>query len=129
MSIGKEGDSMDCCEPLCCSPLDEVSATEMAGRLKALADPTRLRLFSLIAAAQERCACDLTEPLAVSQPTVSHHLKVLLEAGLVTRQQRGRWAYYEVDRARLAELSTFLAPVGNQRAPEHDGDLRSPVAR
>lgn len=120
---------MDCCEPLCCSPLDEASATEMAGRLKALADPTRLRLYSLIASSQESCACDLTEPLAVSQPTVSHHLKVLLEAGLVTRQQRGKWAYYEVERTRLAELSAFLAPVGIQWAPEHDGDLRSPVAR
>ena len=82
----------------------------MAPMLKALADPTRLRLFSLIASSTEQCACDLTDPLGVSQPTVSHHLRVLLEAGLVTRDQRGKWVYYAVDRDRLGQLSSFLDP-------------------
>lgn len=83
----------------------------MALALKALSDPTRLRLFSLISAGSEQCACDLTEPLGVSQPTVSHHLKVLTEAGLLEREQRGKWAYFSVNRDRLAELSTFLDPA------------------
>ena len=102
---------MDCCEPLCCAPVAPPAADEMARRLKALSDPTRLRLFSLLAAGDERCACDLTDPLGVSQPTVSHHLKVLLAAGLVTREQRGKWAYYAADRDHLRELSHFLDPA------------------
>ena len=73
---------MDCCGPLCCTTLAGDEADVMAARLKALSDPTRLRLFNLIANADEACACDLTEPLGVSQPTVSHHLKALTEAGL-----------------------------------------------
>lgn len=83
----------------------------MADRLKALSDPTRLRLFSMISAGGEQCACDLTEPLGVSQPTVSHHLRVLGEAGLVHREQRGKWAYYSVDREELAAISEFLDPA------------------
>jgi len=82
----------------------------MATTLKALADPTRLRLFSLISSSGEQCGCDLTEPLGVSQPTVSHHLKILLDAGLVTREQRGRWAYYSATNDKLGELSSFLDP-------------------
>jgi ArsR family transcriptional regulator len=103
---------MDCCGPLCCTPLDIAEADVMAMRLKALSDPTRLRLFNLIANAGERCACDLTEPLGVSQPTVSHHLKTLTEAGLVRREQRGKWVFYEADRTALASLSAFLDPAG-----------------
>jgi ArsR family transcriptional regulator len=99
-----------CCSPICCSPLSAVDADTMASRLKALADPTRLRLFSLVASSPSQCACDLTEPLGVSQPTVSHHLKVLTEAGLLTREQRGKWAYFSASRDALAELSTFLDP-------------------
>lgn len=83
----------------------------MAIRLKALADPTRLRMFSIISSSDEHCACDLTEPLGVAQPTVSHHLKVLHEAGLVSREQRGRWAYYRVEPEALGELSRFLDPA------------------
>jgi ArsR family transcriptional regulator, arsenate/arsenite/antimonite-responsive transcriptional repressor len=86
-------------------------ATEMATILKALSDPTRLRLFSLIASRDEQCACDLTGPLGVSQPTVSHHLRVLTDVGLVTRQQRGKWAYFSADTERLGELSLFLEPT------------------
>jgi ArsR family transcriptional regulator len=102
---------MDCCPPLCCEPLADESAETMAHALKALSDPTRLRLFSLITASSEQCACDLTEPLGVSQPTVSHHLKILTDAGLLTRDQRGKWAYYSVNPGRLAELSAFLDPA------------------
>jgi len=100
-----------CCEPLCCEPLSESDAAVMAARLKALADPTRLRMFSIISSSDEHCACDLTEPLGVGQPTVSHHLKVLLDAGLVSREQRGKWAYYKVDADALRELSGFLDPA------------------
>jgi ArsR family transcriptional regulator len=102
---------MDCCQPVCCAPVDPDDAITMASALKALADPTRLRLFSLIASAGEQCACDLTDPLGVSQPTVSHHLRVLAEAGLVRRDQRGKWAYFSVDSERLGELRDFLDPT------------------
>ncbi len=100
-----------CCEPVCCAPLSEVDADVMASRLKALADPTRLRLFSLVASTPRACACDLTEPLGVSQPTVSHHLKVLTNAGLLEREQHGRWAYFSVSSDALGELSGFLDPL------------------
>ena len=99
----------ECCAPL----LDEPLAAEEANRLGewfgVLADPTRLRLLSLIAAAGEACAaCDLVEPLGVSQPTVSHHLKVLRTAGLVDSEKRGRWVYYRPVPERLAILSRAL---------------------
>jgi ArsR family transcriptional regulator, arsenate/arsenite/antimonite-responsive transcriptional repressor len=87
-----------CCAPTSGRGLDEASAQRLATVLKALADPTRLRLVSLISASPggEACVCDLTDPVDLSQPTVSHHLRVLVEAGLLTRHQRGRWAYYEL---------------------------------
>ena len=102
--------AMNCCPPLCCESLDPEAADIMAIRLKALGDPTRLRLFSLISASGEQCACDLTEPLGVSQPTVSHHLRILLDAGLVTREQRGKWAFYSARQDTLDDLSSFLDP-------------------
>lgn len=85
-----------CCSPLTGGALDDESADQLARVFKALGDPTRVRLISLIAAAQgaEACICDLTDPVGLSQPTVSHHMKVLAEACLVTREQRGKWAYY-----------------------------------
>ena len=99
-----------CCEPLLASPLGEDEATDLAGALKALADPARLRLLSMIANAPagEACACDLVEPLGRSQPTVSHHLSVLTEAGLIAREKRGRWAWYRVVPERLAALRDAL---------------------
>lgn len=100
-----------CCQPICCAPLSDVDADVMASRLKSLSDPTRLRLFSLIASTSQVCACDLTEPLGVSQPTVSHHLKVLTAAGLLHREQRGRWVYFSASSQAMAELSTFLDPA------------------
>ncbi|MFZ4518429.1 MAG: metalloregulator ArsR/SmtB family transcription factor [Microthrixaceae bacterium] len=99
-----------CCSPLTSVVLDEADAVELAESLKVLADPARLRLLSMVAAAEggEACACDLTEPLGRSQPTVSHHLSVLVEAGFLTREKRGRWAWFAVDRERLRGLGALL---------------------
>lgn len=87
-----------CCSPLTGGVLDQQSADQLAHIFKALGDPTRVRLVSLIAAADgaEACICDLTGPVGLSQPTVSHHMKLLAEAGLVVREQRGKWAYYRL---------------------------------
>ncbi len=100
-----------CCSPLTGGALDAEAAGQLARSFKALADPTRVRLLSLIAAAGggEACICDLTGPVGLSQPTLSHHMKQLVEAGLVTREQRGKWAYYTVVRAALARLAAVLA--------------------
>ena len=103
-----------CCEPLTAAVLAEAQAVELAAAFKALADPARLRLFSMVASvpAGEACACDLVEPIGRSQPTVSHHLSVLVEAGLLTREQRGKWAYFRVVPNRLAVLRDVLATRG-----------------
>jgi ArsR family transcriptional regulator len=102
-----------CCPPLMAEPLDADEAQILAEVLRALADPARLRLVSLLAAepGREACGCDLTQPLGLSQPTVSHHLKVLYEAGLLGRERRGRWVYYALREDRLASLRTILAPA------------------
>jgi len=99
------------CPPLLAGPLGVEDAEQLAGALKALADPTRLRLLSLIQAqpGSEACVCHLTEPLGLTQPTVSHHLKVLLAAGLVERDQRGSWAYFRVVPDRLQALREILS--------------------
>ena len=102
-----------CCQPFLSRALDEERAERLASALKVLADPTRLRLVSLIAAQDpaEACVCNLTEPLGLSQPTVSHHLKVLTEAGIVDREQRGRWAFFRLRPETLRLLSgAFEAP-------------------
>jgi ArsR family transcriptional regulator, arsenate/arsenite/antimonite-responsive transcriptional repressor len=101
-----------CCSPVTGGVLDVDEATRLARIFKALGDPTRVRLLSLIAAQtdQEACICDLTEPVGLSQPTVSHHMKQLVEAGLVEREQRGRWAYYRVVGDTLQALSQALRP-------------------
>jgi ArsR family transcriptional regulator len=98
------------CPPLLAGPLDLAEAERLAGALKVIAEPARLRLLSLIQAQPngEACVCNLTEPLGLSQPTVSHHLKVLLEAGLVEREQRGNWAYFSVVPDALAVLRDIL---------------------
>ena len=102
--------AVDFCSPLEQAPLSADEAQQLAVRLKALADPARLRLLSVIQAAEgaEACQCDLTTPVGLSQPTVSHHLKVLYEAGLVTREKRGSWAYYRAVPARLAAVAAAL---------------------
>ncbi|WP_125775530.1 ArsR/SmtB family transcription factor [Antribacter gilvus] len=99
-----------CCAPLVREVLDPAAATETARAFKALADPARLQLLSIVAAHEggEACVCDLTEPLGLSQPTVSHHLKILVEAGLLVREQRGRWAYYSLVPAGLGRLGALL---------------------
>lgn len=101
-----------CCSPVTEALLSEDEAEELAGLLKVLADPARLRLLSMVATAEagEACACDLVEPLGRSQPTVSHHLSLLVEAGLLTREKRGRWAWYRVVPERLGMLRDVLAP-------------------
>lgn len=100
-----------CCPSLLDAPLGADGAAGLARTFAALGDPARLRLLSLIAAQEtgEVCACELVEPLGKSQPTVSHHLKVLYEAGLVTREKRGNWVWYSVLPERLAELRAALA--------------------
>ena len=98
------------CPPLLAGPLDAPDAENLAAALRVLADPARLRLLSLIQAQPEReaCVCHLTEPLGLTQPTVSHHLKVLLQAGLVERDQRGSWAFFSVVPEQLQLLRELL---------------------
>jgi ArsR family transcriptional regulator len=100
-----------CCAPLLREPLTGGQAAELARLLKALADPTRLRLVSMVAAHDggEACVCDLTEPLGLTQPTVSHHLKILVEAGIFTRDKRGVWAYYALVPSALDALAAVLS--------------------
>ncbi|KZS65394.1 ArsR/SmtB family transcription factor [Mycobacterium ostraviense] len=107
-----------CCEvsPLVTEPLSAPAAAVMAARFKALSDPVRLRLLSAVAshAGGQACVCDIADgldALGVGQPTISHHLKVLREAGLLTSQRRGTWVYYAVVPEVLAELSELLAGV------------------
>ena len=99
------------CPPLLQEPIATEDAEQLATALKAIADPARLRLLSLIQSQpdQEACVCHLTEPLSLSQPTVSHHLKVLLRAGLVEREQRGSWAFFRVKPEPLAAIRDILA--------------------
>jgi ArsR family transcriptional regulator len=102
-----------CCEPLTAAPLSAEDAAELSKRLKALADPARLRLVSLLLSSKngELCTCDVTEPLELSQPTVSHHFKKLAAAGLVTGDRRGTWTYYRVVPEALAGLAAVISPT------------------
>lgn len=102
-------DTEGCCT-LSAGPLESAEAERIASLLKALSDPTRLRLLSHVAAqgCESVCACDLTEPLGISQPTVSHHMKKLVDAGLLIREQKGKWAHYSVVPSAFAELRAFL---------------------
>jgi len=97
---------------VCCTPgepaLERAEAEAIAARLKAVADPSRLRMLSMLAAEGDICVCDLADAIEVSQPTASHHAKVLVAAGLLEREQRGRWAYYRVVPAALDDLSAVL---------------------
>ncbi|MFK4729480.1 metalloregulator ArsR/SmtB family transcription factor [Agromyces mediolanus] len=99
-----------CCAPLVREPLGPDDAARLAHKMKALADPTRLRLLSIVAAAadQEACVCDLIEPVGLSQPTVSHHLKILTEAGFLSRSKRGTWAYYRLVPSGLDSVTQAL---------------------
>lgn len=109
------GDLADCCAPNSGGGLDAKSAQRLAAVLKVIADPTRLRLLSLVAAEGtdgEVCVCNLTEPVGLSQPTVSHHMKVLVDAGLLEREQRGKWAYYRLVPDALDALARLVSTVG-----------------
>lgn len=97
-----------CCAPLTRAPLSVEEATGLAGVLKAIADPARLRVLSLLAAQDGACVCDLTEPLGLAQPTVSHHLKTLTDAGLLHREKRGVWAYYSLVPGALDDVARVL---------------------
>lgn len=99
-----------CCPPLSREPLSQAQAERVAPLLKALADPVRLRLMSLIAShpGGEACVCDLNDAFDLSQPTISHHLKVLHEAGLLNRDKRGVWVYYRARTEALASLGTLI---------------------
>lgn len=97
-----------CCAPIGESALTQDDAEEIATKLKALADPIRLRLVSMIAQSGEVCACDLPAALGRAQPTVSHHLKVLVEAGLLDRDKRGKWAWFTVRADQLEALGELF---------------------
>jgi ArsR family transcriptional regulator len=103
-------DAVACCSPVTAGILSTDEAERIARTFKALGDPTRLRLLSLIAASEagEACICDLTAPVGLAQPTVSHHMKLLVDAGLAMREQRGRWAYYRVVTDALERASEAL---------------------
>ena len=100
-----------CCSPLLREPITASQAADLARVLKALADPVRLQLVSMVAAHDggEACVCDLTDPLGLTQPTISHHLKVLVEAGILTRDKRGVWAYYALVPSALDAVSAVLS--------------------
>jgi ArsR family transcriptional regulator, arsenate/arsenite/antimonite-responsive transcriptional repressor len=101
-------DAVECCAPVTEAPLSEVDAVELARVMAALADPVRLRLLSLVASNTEVCSCELEGPLAKSQPTVSHHTKILAEAGLISGEKRGRWMWWHANPDRLAALRKAL---------------------
>ena len=102
-----------CCTSLLREPITASQAADLARLLKALADPTRLRLVPMVAAHEggEACVCELTEPLGLTQPTISHHLKILVEAGIFTRDKRGVWAYYALVPSALETVAAVLSPA------------------
>lgn len=106
-----------CCSPVFRVPLDQERAEHLAAALRVLADPARLRILSLVAnhPRGEVCQAEFTGPLGLSQPTVSHHLRVLHDAGLLRREQRGSWAYYSLESRPLQELSDTLAGGADRR--------------
>ncbi len=102
----------ECCPQVLSAPLDDAEAAQLARAFSALADPVRIRLLGLLASSPsgEICVCDLVAPTGRSQPTVSHHLKVLVDTGLITGEKRGRWVWYSVRTERLEALRKALAP-------------------
>lgn len=109
---------ISCCAPLAAPALSGEQAAATARLFKALGDPARVRIVNLLATSREsRCVCELTEPLGLTQPTVSHHLKRLTDAGLLRREQRGTWAYFSLDPSAVAALGS-LADLGKERQDE-----------
>jgi len=114
-------DSVACCAPLAAPVLSDEEAVATAELFKALADPARVRIVNLLATAGEPvCACNLNEPVGLAQPTVSHHLKKLVDAGLLEREQRGKWAYFSLKRDAVEKL----AAVADLKGVSADGDDR-----
>lgn len=107
-------EAVACCPPMTREPLSADAAERIAPLVKAIADPVRLRLLSLVAshADAEACVCDLNDAFDLSQPTISHHLKILHEAGLLDREKRGVWVYYRVNSTALGDLAALLGGVG-----------------
>lgn len=105
----------ECCAPLLRSPISAEHAAGLARTLKALADPVRLQMVSMVAAHEggEACVCELTELLGLTQPTISHHLKILVDAGIFTRDKRGVWAYYAIVPQALDALASLLRTESN----------------
>lgn len=110
--LGRLAEQVGCCSPLVREPLTPPQASDLARLFKAMGDPVRLRLLSLIASHSggEACVCDLTGVFDLTGPTISHHLKVLREAGLISGERRGTWVYYRVEPAALRRLSSVLVP-------------------
>jgi ArsR family transcriptional regulator len=106
-------EAVACCTPLTKQPLSDAEAERIAPLLKALADPVRLRLLSIVASHQdgEACVCDLNDAFELSQPTISHHLKVLHDVGLLDREKRGVWAFYSIRREALSDLGSLIGGV------------------
>lgn len=106
-------DDLACCNPSTDGALDPETAQRLATLLKVIADPTRLRLLSIVAAHQdsEECICNLTDRVGLTQPTVSHHMKLLVDAGLLEREQRGKWAYYRLQPGALDTLAGLVSTI------------------
>lgn len=102
--------TLDAWRPLTSGVMGDVDAREVASIFGALSDPVRLRIFSMIAAAPEMCSCNLEAPVGKSQPTISHHTRILASAGLITGEKRGRWTYWRIVPGRLDLVATMLRP-------------------
>jgi ArsR family transcriptional regulator len=113
-----EPDMGECCAPLACEPLPQVGADELAPLFKAVGDPMRLRLLSLIACHDggESCVCDLLEAFDVTAPSISYHLKILREAGLISSERRGTWVYYRINPDVMTRMSAVLVPPASAPA-------------
>jgi ArsR family transcriptional regulator len=108
-SIAIDEQVISCCEPLVGGVMSEVEASDMAQIFGALSDPVRLRMLSLVASQDEVCSCSLEEPLGKSQPTISHHTRILAEAGLIVGEKRGRWMWWHVVPERLEDVARIMA--------------------
>jgi ArsR family transcriptional regulator len=127
LAVLTPADTAACCSPLSAQPLSMQQAEQVVPLLKALADPVRLRLMSLVASHQgsEACVCELNDAFDLSQPTISHHMKVLHDAGLVDREKRGVWVYYRARPEALASLGALIgcppaAPGTGSEGATHD---------
>jgi ArsR family transcriptional regulator, arsenate/arsenite/antimonite-responsive transcriptional repressor len=118
LSLTQSGPAVACCAPIAREPLSEGDAAELAVLLKAVADPVRLRLLSMIGshAGGEVCVCDLTDAFELTAPTISHHLKVLRTAGLIGSERRGTWVYYWIIPDQVARLGALFTPLAE---PSH----------